>query len=233
MTGRELCFAWDRIIVKSNKLSIATVSPMATRTWQVGAALLFMAGCNSGPGAIQPPNVDPDDAAVAAIAENDSNGDGTLSQDEWSASPVLAAVAEQYDTSGDRVLGVEEIAEGIRFWQEGPVGARAVAFRVTFNGRPLSGATVRLVPASFLGEAVKAASGESGPTGTGKLRLRPEDIPKNAPNMALMQPGLYRVEITHPSVKIPPKYNSQTTLGIEISGSNPGPQGITWSLTAK
>jgi hypothetical protein len=206
---------------------------MTTGTCRVGAALLIISGCNSGPGAIRPPSVDPDDAATAAIEENDRNGDGMLSQDEWSASPVLAAVAEQYDTSSDRTLGAEEIAEGIRYWQEGPVGARAVPFKLTFNGRPLAGATVRLVPAKFLGEAVKAASGESGPTGSGKLRLPAEDLPKNAPNMALMQPGLYSIEITHPSVKIPAKYNSQTTLGIEISGSNPGPQGVTWSLSTK
>ncbi|HEX2474823.1 MAG TPA: hypothetical protein VHK01_08760, partial [Lacipirellulaceae bacterium] len=171
-----------------------------------------------------------DDAAAAAIDKYDQNGDGALSRDEWTQSPELSSVAAEYDTTGDSALAVDEIAEGIRIWQDGPVGARAVPFKVTFNGRPLAGASVRLLPAEYLGDAVKGASGESGPDGTGKLRLAPEDLPKNAPNMSLMQPGLYRVQITHPSVKIPEKYNSETTLGIEISGSNPGPQGITWTL---
>ena len=52
-----------------------------------------------------------------------------------------------------------------------------------------------------------------------------EDRPRNAPNIPLMQPGLYHVEITHPSTKIPAKYNTQTTLGIEITSGNPGPEG--------
>jgi hypothetical protein len=174
--------------------------------------------------------VNPDDAATAALEQFDTNGDAALAQDEWNKSPVLASVAEQYDTSGDRTLSAEEIAEGIRGWQQGPVGVRVVPFKISYNGRPLSGAKVSLLPAEFLGGAVKPASGESGQLGTGKLRLAPEDLPKNAPKMPLMQPGLYRVEITHPSVKIPAKYNTQTTLGIEISGGNPGPQGIVWDL---
>jgi hypothetical protein len=60
-----------------------------------------------------------------------------------------------------------------------------------------------------------------------------EDRPKNAPNMPLVQPGIYRVEITHPSVKIPAKYNTETTLGIEITSASPGPEGAIWSLTNK
>jgi EF hand len=206
---------------------------MRSAVWPVGIALILAVGCSSRPGAIRPPSVDPDDAAGGAIEKYDRNGDGALSKDEWSDAPELVAVATQHDTTGDGALSADEIAEGIRIWQEGPVGARAVSFKITFNGRPLPGATVRLVPAEYLGEGVKAASGESGPDGSGKLRVAAEDLPKNAPNMALMQPGLYRVEITHPSVKIPEKYNAKTTLGIEVSGSNPGPQGITWALSTK
>ena len=35
-----------------------------------------------------------------------------------------------------------------------------------------------------------------------------------------MQPGLYRVEITHPTVTLPAKYNTETTLGREVSGDS-------------
>jgi hypothetical protein len=206
---------------------------MRSAAWRVGIVFALIGGCSSRPSAIRPPSIDPDDAAATAIEMYDRSGDGSLSKDEWSQAPELAAVAAQYDTTGDGALAADEIAEGIRIWQEGPVGARAVSFKVSFNGRALPGATVRLIPAEYLDDAVKGASGQSGQGGSGKLRLAPEDLPENAPNMALMQPGLYRVEITHPSVRIPEKYNSQTTLGIEISGSNPGPQGITWHLSAK
>jgi hypothetical protein len=32
-----------------------------------------------------------------------------------------------------------------------------------------------------------------------------------------MPPGLYLVEISHPTMKIPAKYNEQTVLGKEVS----------------
>jgi hypothetical protein len=201
--------------------------------WAVGIALLLVAGCSSRPGAIRPPDVDADDAAAQAVDRHDRNSDRQLSKEEWSASPELSAVAPSYDKNGDGNLSVDEIVAGFEAWTQSGVGARAVPFAIVWNGRPLSGATVRLVPAPYFDNALKGASGEAGPGGAGQLNMAPEDRPRNAPDIPLMQPGLYRVEITHPSVKIPEKYNSKTTLGIEISATNPGPQGITWSLSAR
>ena len=196
-------------------------------------AMVFLAGCNRGPGAIPPPDVDADEAAEAAIELHDGDGDGQLSKDEWSKSPALLFVAAPYDTNHDGALSADEIGSGIDIWKRTGVGVRFVPFAVQWNGRPLPGATVRLVPAPFLGESIKAATGETNQSGSGQLNLATEDRPKNAPNIALMQPGLYQVEITHPSVKIPAKYNTQTTLGIEITGTFPGPEGVVWSLSAK
>ena len=149
------------------------------------------------------------------------------------ASPALAAVAIQYDKNGDGQLIAEEIAAGISTWQQTGVGARPVPFEVRLNDKPLGGATVRLVPAPFLGDSTKEASGETNAGGNGQFNMKPEDRPKNAPNMPLMQPGLYHVLITHPTIKIPPKYNTGTTLGIEITSANPGLQGVKWSLSTK
>ena len=201
--------------------------------WHIGVILLLAGGCSGRPGAIRPPDVDADAAAAQAIELYDQNSDGQLAKEEWSASPALAAVATSYDKNNDATLTADEIAEGIGAWQQSGVGARAVPFAVHWNGRPLAGATVRLVPAPFLNDAVKGASGETKRSGGGQLSMAPEDRPKNAPNIPLMQPGLYHVEITHPSTNIPARYNSQTTLGIEITGSNPGPEGAVWSLTAR
>ena len=204
---------------------------MRSGNWAIWMALLWAVGCNSRPGAIRPPSLDPADAAEAAIELYDASDDGMLSKEEWSLSPELTAVVERYDTNSDASLTDEEIAEGIRGWQEGPVGVRAVLFRVSFAGRPLSGATVKLVPASFLGDAIKPATGEANQAGAGKLGVAPEDLPRNAPKMKLAQPGLYHVEITHPKIKIPEKYNTKSTLGVEISGAYPGVEGIVWNLT--
>jgi hypothetical protein len=60
-----------------------------------------------------------------------------------------------------------------------------------------------------------------------------EDMPPHAPKMPLVQPGLYRVEITHPTAKIPAKYNTQSSLGIEITSGNPGTEGAKWALESK
>jgi len=182
---------------------------------------------------VRPPDVDANDAAQAAMEQFDRDADGKLSEAELAASPPLAAAREGYDTNGDGALQAEEIAAGIQSWQQTGVGVRTVPFTVRLNGRPLAGATVRLVPADFLGDAVKGATGETSPSGSGQFNMAPEDRPKNAPNMPLMQPGLYHVEITHPSVKIPAKYNTETTIGIEISSANPGPEGAKWALSSK
>jgi hypothetical protein len=200
--------------------------------FQMGVAICLAAGCSSRPGAIRPPNVDASSAASQAIELYDRDGDGILSKSEWSASSALSAVAPSYDKSGDGNLNVDEIRDGIGIWKQSGVGARMVPVSVRWNGRPLAGATVRLVPAPFLAGAVKPASGETGAGGAGQLSLTPDDMPENAPKVPLMQPGLYSVEITHPSTKLPPKYNTQTTLGIEITSGNPGPEGAIWSLTA-
>jgi hypothetical protein len=217
---------YRRAVSGSNKVRAAEVY----RFW--GFAILLLVGCNRGPGAIKPPDVDADDAAQAAIEQYDGDGDGQLSSEEWSKSPALQSVAAQYDTGHDGALSADEVGSGIDVWKRTGVGVRLVPFAVQWNGRPLAGATVRLVPAPFLGESIKAASGETNQNGAGQLNLAPQDRPKNAPNMALMQPGLYHVEITHPSVTIPAKYNTQTTLGIEITGTYPGPEGVVWSLSA-
>jgi EF hand len=203
-------------------------------TWQICVALaLGCVGCSRGPSAIRPPKVNATAAAAAALEQYDHNGDGQLSKDEWMASPELAAVAKQYDKDNDGQLTADEIAAGIAGWQQAGVGARSVPFAVRLNDKPLAGATVRLIPPPFLGDATKEASGETNSGGSGQFNMKPEDRPANAPNMALMQPGLYRVEVTHPTVKVPAKYNTATTLGIEITSANPGLEGVKWSLSSK
>jgi hypothetical protein len=197
------------------------------------ALLLVLVGCSRGPGALRPPHIDASAAATAVIKSLDRDGDGKLSRAEWAGSPEIAAIAANYDKNSDGFLESAELIAGFEAWEKARIGARTVPFRVTLNGLPLAGATVRLVPAEFLDNAVKPASAQTGQSGGGQLAMAPNDRPKNAPNMPLVQPGIYRVEITHPSVKIPAKYNSETSLGIEITSLNPGPEGAIWSLTNK
>ena len=151
--------------------------------------------------------------------------------DELAAAPELLAIAGQDAANNDAALDADEIQSGIEKWKDSAVGPRQVPFIITLDSRPLVGAMVTLKPASFFGSELKGATGKSGPTGGGQLATSPEDLPKAAPKLALVQAGLYRVEITHPSVKIPAKYNTESILGIEVSSSDPGPQGVHWSLS--
>ncbi|HEY3393868.1 MAG TPA: hypothetical protein VGK58_14245 [Lacipirellulaceae bacterium] len=202
------------------------------RRLPLGIILVAVAGCSSRPGAIRPPSIDASSAAEAAIEQGDRDGDGKLSKAELAASPGLASVASQYDTNGDGALDANEIELGLDKFQQSKLGARSVPFVVTFNGRPLNGATVRLIPEPFLDDALNGASGTTNSAGAGTFDMTAEDRPRNAPNVPIAQPGLYKVEITHPSGRIPPKYNTETTLGVEITSANPGPQGAVWALSS-
>jgi hypothetical protein len=199
----------------------------------LAAALFAIAatiGCNSRPGRISPPSVDADSAASEAMKLLDKNSDGKLDGGELAASPGLASAKERYDADHGGSLDEAEIAAGIRRWSEGKLGAASVPYVIQWNGAPLTGAEVKLIPEPFLGDAVKGAVGVER-RGSAFLSVKPEDRPSGAPNAPIVQPGLYRVEITHPSVQIPAKYNTSTTLGVEIAQDTLSTGGITWSLT--
>jgi hypothetical protein len=198
-------------------------------TW-ISGLLAMVAGCSGQPAGVEPPSFDTGKVATAAVAQYDKDGNGQLEQGEWQASGALAGSIEVYDTNGDMVLSREEIAAGLARWQKGEMGARPLPFQVKLGGRPLEGADVKLIPEEFFAGAIKPASGTSGAGGRGYLGLSEADRPKNAPQLPLTQPGLYRVEITHPRQKIPAKYNTESTLGIEVADDRIDPRGVVWDL---
>jgi hypothetical protein len=198
------------------------------------AAIAILSGCSGRPGRVSTPKVNPNSAAQQAVQELDKNSDGQLSPDELKTSPPLLDALPSYDVDHNASLSQREIADGISRWSLRGIGALALPFTVRFDGRPLEGAQVKLVPAPFLDDAIRPATGVADRTGSGSLNMAAEDRPSNAPkNLPLIQPGLYTVEITHPSIKVPAKYNSQTTLGLEASVAGQNPSGVTWSLTSK
>jgi hypothetical protein len=209
---------------------------MKVRFGLVGACslLVFAMGCSDRPSRVSTPDVDPEDAAELALKEYDRNSDGQLDEAELKACPSLLDARPVYDADKNGSLSHQEISAGIASWASRGIGAMPVSFRVQLDGRPLDGAEVRLVPAPFLGGAVKPASGIAEGGGAGALNMSEEDRPDNAPkNLAVIQPGLYNVEITHPTRTIPAKYNSNTTLGLEAAIAGQNPAGVTWSLTSK
>lgn len=179
--------------------------------------MMFICGCQPGSqSAIKPPSVDPADAAAAAIEAHDADRDGKLSETELVAVPGLLAALAKYDTDGDRHLSGKEIGARLESMYSGGVGLMSCQCTVILGGQPLSGAAVRLIPEEFLGGAVLAAEGVTDGNGNVTLAVDDAKLPEDQRGLHAMQPGVYRVEITHSNLQIPARYNRQTTLGHEV-----------------
>ena len=166
---------------------------------------LFASGCGSQPARVRPAALDADKAGDAAVKAYDTNGDSRLSEDEFKACPAIAQALAQYDTDGDKHVSAQEIAARIVKWQQLKVGLMGFSCRVTWAGRPLSAPRCGLVPETFLGDVLPAASGTTNEDGRASPAIPAEAQPD--PNRVLsgMYPGLYKVEITHPDIPLPPR----------------------------
>lgn len=190
-------------------------------------------GCTNPPGRIEVPRVDPVQAASEALSELDANGDQILQADELEKCPALAHAKGVYDVDRNGELSEQEIVDGIGRWASARTGAVMLPFRVELDGKPLVGAELKLVPVSFMRGELKPARGSTDRYGAGMLELAPEDRPSDAPNVPLVPPGLYRVEITHPQTIIPTQFNTESGLGLETSVAAMDPAGVVWKLHSK
>jgi hypothetical protein len=183
----------------------------ALRWFFLGGLVLLAAGCSGGRPAGDV-GTSPREAANQALAEYDANKDGALDAKELEACPGLRSALKRVDKNNDGRLTADEIAERLTFFQQ--AGAQeGVGVEVTLDGRPLSGATVTLVPEKFQGPSFKPVSAVTDAVGTGTLQTEGsgDEIPL----------GFYRVEVSKKNAKgqetIPAKYNTKTTLGQEIA----------------
>ena len=151
--------------------------------------------------------------ADAAMEQSDKNGDGVLDAAELAAAPGLKAAAEAEgggaDVNADGKLSRDEIRDRIAYYEDRATGYEIASIEVFVGQQPLGGATVELVPESFLSGVLESATGT---TGAADGFVMPQ-IP--GVGFEGVRPGMYRVKITHPS-GIPAKYNDNTTLGIEL-----------------
>jgi len=183
-------------------------------------SLLGWAGCSRGPAAIPPVNVDVDRVVEQLLSEYDKDQSGGLSPEELSVSPPLAQSLSGFRQDQDDEISAQRLTKELhRIFdpQSALVSASCVVKR---NGQPLSGAEVRFVPLPVLQDELPVGSGATDSDGTAMISPPREELPAEAPNVPLMPPGLYLVEITHPTVTIPEKYNSKTILGKEVSSES-------------
>jgi hypothetical protein len=193
----------------------------------VGAAVGLMClaivscGCSSRPSRIRAVDVDPGALGEAIVEQLDTDANGTLSSSELAPLPPIHDAYAKYDVDGNGEVSLEELEARLTSIfnpQVGLVGAASCV--VTRNGRPLPDAEVRFVPPKLLEGLLPPATGVTGRQGVTTLNLAPEDLPSNFPSTraAVMRPGIYLVEVTHPSIQIPSQYNTKTTLGKEVFG---------------
>ncbi len=179
---------------------------------------IAVAGCFGRPARVKPPHISAASAGAAAVADYDMDGDGAIAESELERAVPLKSSLDSVDTNQDGKLTAEEIAGRIEAWQKTRVGVQVLFSRVTLDGQPLDGATVTLVPAPFLGDNVKPATGVTGSTGMALLTI--DEQYRVAPDVKGAQCGWYLVRITKQQdgqEMLDARYNSETTLGCEVA----------------
>jgi hypothetical protein len=182
----------------------------------VVAGLVAMTGCSGGSSG-SPPDVDSRAAAAKAMEQFDANKDGAIEESELSEGPALAAALPTFDANRDQRLNANEIEDGLAQMYASRNPLTEMTCTVTRNGRPLAGAKVRLQPIEMLGEDLPSAEGVTDDSGIARPAVSAELIPTDFKQNPLMYPGLYRVEITHPTIQLPARYNTATELGCQVN----------------
>lgn len=176
--------------------------------------LLVEMGCGKAAKPVAVPVLAPQEAARDAMAQLDANKDGFLDGKELERCPALKQALSRFDRNQDGKLSVEEIEERFTVYKDSRIGLFDTIVKVTLDGRPLSGATVTLEPESFLGPAIKTASGTTDERGAARMQVAGADHPG-------CHFGLYKVRI---SLKdnagketLASRYNDLSTLGMEVA----------------
>jgi hypothetical protein len=192
---------------------------VATAICFVIFSLLLFGGCGSRGGSrAAPPKVDPRAAAAEAIRLYDKNGDGSLDELETGACPAIKRAREGYDKDGNGKISQDEISQHLESIYSVGVGLLEVQCTVLRNGRPLSGATVRFIPEPFLGGDLQTAIATTDADGVAIPSIPAEKLPGRLRNASLMQVGLYRVEIEHPTLSA----DHTKGLGFEVDPTRRG-----------
>lgn len=194
------------------------------------AVLLLLPACDRPPSAVEPPDIDAGAVAAAFLSELDRDGDRFVSRTEAESCPAVTNRFDAYDTDRDQRINSDEMQTAVTSWTSDHIGVMRVGCMVTFNGQPLGGATVLLEPEGVLADALAPAQGVTNKHGQCSLSIDPASLPASQQRVRGVQPGLYRVRITHDTIAIPARYNTNTTLGQEVSSAGVAPAGVTFNL---
>jgi hypothetical protein len=187
----------------------------------IGSLLLLISGCSGGPDAVDAPHVDSADAAANAIELYDANKDETLSAEELTKCPAMQRKLAAYDADGNGSVEQAEIEKHLAELFKHGTGATPLSCRLRFKGRPLGGAEVVFEPEPFLGSEVQAARGTTSGSGAADMGIPPEFLPSHLQKVKAVHYGVFKVRVTHPTIKLPANLNTETVLGYETEIGNP------------
>jgi hypothetical protein len=184
-------------------------------------AAACLLGCSRGPSRVRPPEIDPKNSASVAVNLYDSNKDGSLNAVELAKCPGILAEISAYDGDANGKITQEEIATRITDLRKHGVGLTRLNCSVTLNGRGLENATIRFEPEQYLGAEIQTAEGVTNARGMAQMAIPADKLPADQHDLKAIHYGTYKVRVTHPTVKLPAKYNTETTLGYESRPGDP------------
>jgi hypothetical protein len=182
------------------------------RAVMLGVALSVTISCSKTPPRLNPPSIDASAAGDAAIKQYDANADGKISGEELDKSPSLKHAISRIDRNSDGAIDAGEITGRIKQWQESKLGRVSICCTIKRGGEPVAGAAVKFVPEKFLGDKIQVGQGTSNESGVANIT-----VPISGDDPPGVAPGFYSIEVTKSGEEIPAKYNTQTTLGMEIA----------------
>lgn len=193
------------------------------RNLTLAVGLILVAGCSSGPTAVEVPVFDPDGAAQKAMELYDADGDGSIGGEELDKTPGIKATLTSLDANGDGKVDEAEIVRRVAAWQKMSIGLMSLNCEVLLDGAPLEGAAVTFEPDAFLAGSIQAAEGITSPLGAVYPQIPKENRP-SADDPPGIQAGIYRVRVSKlvgGKETIPARYNAETTLGQQVSKDDP------------
>lgn len=183
---------------------------------------LCLIGCDGGPKRVDPIALSGAQIAAEALKQFDKDSSGDLSRQELSELPSVLGVLTQYDKDSNDKVTATEIEERITRWQQLKVGLVNCSFTITLDGKALQKADVELVPEAICGGTLPKCKGKTDDLGRVTLSAVADDPnAKSIQGLTGVPPGLYKVIIVHPKLSNLTKYNSQTTLGIQVAPDDP------------
>jgi hypothetical protein len=148
----------------------------------------------------------------------DIDKNGRLSREELAS---FAPVAEWSRAQRKQDVSPDDLEQYLTRVFDRRIGLVSAMCVVKRKGRVLAGADVRLVPIPPLGNVLPIGQGVTDAYGGVMFSAPREKLPAATQRVeGVMPPGLYLVEVTHPKIKVPEKYNTRTELGLELSSDS-------------